>query len=286
MGEIGNIFERISEEYYNLTASEKKVADYVLSRQGKSQHLSISQLANESQVAEATVSRFCRRLGCKGYNAFRLAIANTTAGRQEPLNPLSGEVLDGDSFADVCSKLYAANVSAMAQTLNLAKEADYTAAADILERAEKVICMGQGGSMILAKEAAHLFSTIFGKFFAVSDAHTQMVYAVTATDKDAILFFSYSGATRDMMETLTEARKRGTKIILVTHFPNCPGAALADVVLQCGADESPLQLGSIGARIAQLFLTDLLFTELCRRRLNECRDSRTRIATAMEEKYL
>lgn len=284
--DLGSVFERISEEYYNLTAAEKKVADYIQVHQGKSQHLSISQLAEESQVAEATVSRFCRRLGYRGFNAFRLAIANTTAGRNNPMKLLAGEVLDGDSFVDMCSKLYTANANAMAQTLEFAKEEDYKKAADLLENAEKVMCMGQGGSMILAMEVAHLFSTIFGKFFAVADDHIQIIYAATATERDVILFFSYSGATKDMMETLSQAKERGAKIILVTHFPNCPGSALADVVLQCGADESPLQLGSVGARVAQLYLADILFSELCCRNMNACREVRTRIATALEEKHL
>jgi len=48
MDKYGNVFEKISEEYYNLTASEKKVADYLLSHQSKSQHLSISQLRGRS----------------------------------------------------------------------------------------------------------------------------------------------------------------------------------------------------------------------------------------------
>lgn len=284
--EFESVFEKISGEYYNLTAAEKKVADFVQSHQGRTQHLSISQLAEESQVAEATVSRFCRRLGYKGYNAFRLAVANTTAGRLQPMNPLSGEVLDDDSFTDVCSKIFSANTSAMAQTMNLARQEDYSAAADILEKAEKVLCMGQGGSMILAEEAAHLFSTIFGNYYAVAGAHTQMMYAVNASEKDALIFFSYSGATKDMMDTLSEAKKSGAKVILITHFPNSPGAALADVVLLCGADESPLQLGSVGARIAQLYLLDLLFSEVCRRKINEARERRTRLAQAMENKYL
>ena len=61
-----NVFERISAEYYNLTPAEKKAADYVLSHQRKTQDMSITELAAASGVAEATVSRFCRRLGCKG----------------------------------------------------------------------------------------------------------------------------------------------------------------------------------------------------------------------------
>ena len=57
-----NVFERISAEYYNLTPAEKKAADYVLSHQRKTQDMSITELAAASGVAEATVSRFCRRL--------------------------------------------------------------------------------------------------------------------------------------------------------------------------------------------------------------------------------
>ena len=37
----------------------------------------------------------------------------------------------------------------------------------------------------------------------------------------------------------------------------------ADLVLQCGSREGPLQAGSVEARIAQLFVMDLLFTEIC-----------------------
>lgn len=281
-----NVFEKIGEEYYNLTASEKKVADYVQTHRGKSQTLSISQLAEESQVAEATVSRFCRRLGYKGYNAFRLAIANSYAGGLQLLNPLSGEVLADDSFADMCSKLLGSSTNVMVQTMELAKEEDYSCAVDVLERAGKVLCMGQGGSMILAQETAHLFSTIFGNYFAVTDSHSQIMHIVNADEDDALIFFSYSGASRDMMDVLGEARRRGVRSILITHFPNSPGAALADVVLLCGADESPLQLGSVGTRIAQLYMVDILFSELCRRNLDRCRESRSRTSRILEVKHL
>lgn len=281
-----SVFTKINDEYYQLTASEKKTADYVMAHQREAQFMSISELAEASSVAEATVSRFSRRLGYKGFNAFKLALANSAARIRTDANPLSGEVLDDDSLTDVCRKLYAADVSAMTQTLELIKPDDIKAAADLLERAGKVLCMGQGGSMIIASEAAHLFSTASGKFFAVGDSHMQVIAATTMSADDVILFFSYSGATKDMIETLQLARARGAKAILITRFPKSPGAALADVVLQCGANESPLQLGSVAARIAQMYLMDVLFSELCRRDLDNIRQSRSRIAEALADKHL
>ena len=280
-----NAFEKISNAYYSLTAAEKKVADYVIIHQQESQYMSISELAEACGVAEATISRFARRLNYKGYNAFKLAVAHSTAGRSAG-NPLSGQVLAEDGVSDVCQKLFTANVDAMEQTLSLLRPEDVTAAGDLLERADKVLCMGQGGSMVMAQEAAHLFSTAFGKYFAVTDSHMQAIAATQLGPRDVILYFSYSGATRDMVENCLLARERGAKVILVTRFPKSPGAALASVVLQCGANENPLQMGSVAARIAMIFVLDVLFSEVCRRDLPACRARRRLVADALSEKHL
>ena len=280
-----NAFEKISNAYYSLTAAEKKVADYVIIHQQESQYMSISELAEACGVAEATISRFARRLNYKGYNAFKLAVAHSTAGRSAG-NPLSGQVLAEDGVSDVCQKLFAANVDAMEQTLSLLRPEDVTAAGDLLERADKVLCMGQGGSMVMAQEAAHLFSTAFGKYFAVTDSHMQAIAATQLGPRDVILYFSYSGATRDMVENCLLARERGAKVILVTRFPKSPGAALASVVLQCGANENPLQMGSVAARTAMIFVLAVLFSEVCRRDLPACRARRRQVADALSEKHL
>ena len=42
---FGNVFEKINSEYYQLTSAEKKVADYVVIHQQKTQFMSISELA-------------------------------------------------------------------------------------------------------------------------------------------------------------------------------------------------------------------------------------------------
>ena len=280
------VFETISRAYYDLTAAEKKTADYVMKHHDETQYMSIAELADASGVAEATVSRFCRRLGYKGYNAFKLAIANAAAVGRHGGDQLSGQILEDDSLEDMSRKLYSADLAAMAQTLECLDAERIAVAVDSLEKAGKVLCMGQGGSMVMAAEAAHLFSTVSGKFFPVSDSHSQVIAAANMDENDALLFFSYSGATREMSETLNVARSRGARVILITRFPRSPGAALADVVLCCGSNESPLQLSSVPAKIAQLFLMDVLFSAFCRRDMERCRASRARVAEALAEKHL
>ena len=280
-----SIFVRIGSEYYTFTAAEKKLADFILASQDTASRMSISELAAACNVADATVSRFCRRLGYRGYQEFKFAISSASLTRMSD-NPLSGEISGQDSLETISKKLLAANSLAMTQTLEVLSMDAIQKAAVMLRSASSVLCMGQGGSMLIASEAAHLFSTVSCKFRPVSDAHMQAMAAALMQDSDVILFFSYSGATKDLMDVLRIAKQRRTRIVLVTRFPGSPGAALADCVLQCGSTENPLQLGSVAARIAQLYLIDVVFSEMCRRDLESCGHRREMIADALSEKHL
>ena len=286
MAEYRNIFEIISAEYYVFTPSEKKIADFILANQDGLAYLSIGQLAAGAAVAEATVSRFCRRLGFRNFVEFKLTAANTALRFKPANNPLSGQIERADTVEDICRKLYSAEVDALAQTMEVLDAAEVVRAADLLEDARRVLFMGQGGSMLLAQEAAHLFSTVGNHFIPVIDSHMQAIAAAMMEQGDVILFFSYSGSTRAMMETLKLAKERGGRVILVTRFPKSPGAELSDIVLQCGANENPLQSGSIAARIAQMYLVDVLFSEYSRRDLRRTRENRARIAEALAKKHL
>lgn len=282
---LGNVFEKINTEYYELTSAEKKVADYAVIHQQRTQFMSISELAEEAGVAEATISRFCRRLGYKGYSAFKLAIATATAGRGEQ-SPREDQVLSADSVQEMARKVYDADLAAMTQTLELVQPETIRKAADLLVSANRVLCMGQGGSMILAQECAHLFSTVQPNFVPVMDSHLQAMVAAQLTPGDAVIYFSYSGSTKELLKNLRIIRERKARVLLITRFPKSPGASFADVVLQCGSREGPLQGGSVAARIAQLYLLDVLFGEVCRRDPEGCLRRQEMVAEVLSDKHI
>ena len=266
-----NIFETISSQYFQLTNSEKKVADYVLRHRIDVQYMSISELAEECTVADATISRFCRRLGLTGYNAFKLELAKASMTRDS--HRADAAILQESSgFHAMC--------------IQLLDPRQVSRAVDLLRRSRRVVCMGQGSSMVLSEEAWTLFSTVSPKFLFVPDSHLQMNTLALMDPDELVLFFSYSGSTRDFQDLLEVARQRQVKVVLVSRFPKSPGGQLADVVLQCGADEGPLQAGSVNARMAQLFVLDVLFQEFCMRAPEETEQSREQIAEAVARKHL
>ena len=148
------------------------------------------------------------------------------------------------------------------------------------------MCIGSGGSMIMASAFANMFAMADPKFYAVADSHSQMSAAATMGQKDIIVLFSYSGSTTGGVQVLELAKSRGIATVLITRYPKSPAAKLADVVLRCGSNEGPFQFGSVPAKIAQLVVMDVLFQEYCHRNRERCEDNIQRIAAALSDKHL
>lgn len=278
-----DIFDQIQTAYFQLTAAERRVADYVLAAGDRVQFMSITQLAAECGSAEATVSRFCRGLGLKGFNAFKIAIAKSSAAAGKAPAFQETSIASQDGRRASVKRLAE---EAISQTLEYSTQDMVMDAVKMLEKARRVSCFGSGGSMIMAEEFAHLFSTVSHKFTAISDSHRQMSAVATMDERDVIVLFSYSGATTVGLQLLEAARNRGVKSILVTRFNESPAAKLVDVVLSCGSNEGPFQLGSIPAKIAQLIVTDLVFQEYCHRNREECVKNIQQIASALSAYHL
>ena len=277
-----DILERIRASYYQLTAAERKVADYVLTQHSQVQFMSITQLADECGTAETTVTRFCRSLKLKGFNAFKIELARHSvlgvSSRREPVSTdtLAGRVQESGRLA----------IDAVHQTTELMDLNQIGRAVELIEQAPAVLCLGSGGSMIMACECAHLFSTVTGKFTAVSDAHMQISAVATMDPKGVIILFSYSGATTGGIQILELARQRDIRTILVTRFQKSPAAKLSEVVLCCGSNESPFQFGSVPAKAAQLVVIDVFFQEYCLRNQESCNERVQYIASALSALHI
>ena len=250
-----NFWELLQQRQGQLTRSGHAVADYLLQHADEAQYLSISSLARECNVAEATVFRYCRALGFDGYHEMRIALAQANAtgtmSSQRELQPgASTETL----FEHASARLF----TAINGTQNALSAEAVDEAARMLREAKQVFCFGQGGSMLLANDICARFASLSTKFRTSGDSHLQLLTASLMNEADVVLFVSYSGATRDMMETLRTAKAAGAKIILLTHYEDSPGASLADVVLRCGAQESPLDSGSIPIKVAVLYVGEVL----------------------------
>ena len=131
-----NILVSMTEKYSSFTKLGKQLADYCFSHTREVEYLSITSLAEQSGVSEATITRFCRQLGLRGYNEFKLALAKTDHLTDMGDNPDSPNGLTSeDSLESIFQKLHTAQTVALTESLNALDASAIDQAAEILSAA-------------------------------------------------------------------------------------------------------------------------------------------------------
>ena len=68
-----------------------------------------------------------------------------------------------------------------------------------------------------------------------------------------------------MIDIASSVKNTGAKSICITRFMKSPLTSYSDLTLLCGANEGPLQGGSLSAKISQLYLLDVVYMEYFKR---------------------
>lgn len=265
------VLEQINSQYYELTVSERKIADFVLQNVDKVQFMSITELATACAVSDATVSRFCRSLRQDSFNTFKMRLAHDIV---YPESFSHNNMSAHRGFAKRISRLVQ---NAMSETLGFIDESELKEAVKLLEKADRVLCVGLGGSNVMAGYIVQRFSMICGKFRDISESHAQYYEMAAMSEKDVMVLISYSGATKEIVDLMAQASDRGIKMILLTHFPQSPASKYADLVLRTGTYEDSLEYCGVPAYVTVMVVGDMLFKIYYDRNKTQCAAHRERI---------
>ncbi|WP_223491344.1 MurR/RpiR family transcriptional regulator [Sutcliffiella horikoshii] len=271
----------INSYYPSLTKSEQKVASVVLKQMEKVLYYSVTDLADVSEVGETTVLRFCRKIGLKGYQEFKLAIAKDLSSiNHEKEHNKSDENKPASLVASIANN----TKNAIDETMNKLNQETLDGVIELLLKAKSIQFFGVGTSGLTALDAKNRFLRFGFRSDAVIDPHLQSMTAATLGEEDVVIGLSVSGSTKDTIDSLKIAKENGAKIIAITYYARSPITKLADMVMLSGGKESPLEGGSLAAKIAQLFVIDLLCTGLAVKQKEYSLSMKEKTARAVIEK--
>ena len=176
------------------------------------------------------------------------------------------------------------HISALRETRTLLSADAVEKTVEMIEAAKQIYFFGIGDSLLTAQEARNKFLRIMNKVCCIEDPHMQAMSASMASPDDLIFIISYSGSTKDNVYVAEIARQAGAKIVGITRFLKSPLTNYTDVLLTCGANEGPLEGGSMSVKMSQLYIIDVLFREYYRRNLAVSRENNKKTSKAVVEK--
>jgi len=250
---------KLKEILDDLNPSEMKVAKYILNYPEEIVGMPIGELAERSNVSKAAVVRLSKTLGFSGYRDFAIDIARDMAVQQNDACEYT-DIQPGDKLETIVKNVCLNNRKAIDDSLQILNYDEVKKAVDALHKARQIAFFGVGASGIVALDAAQKFLRI-GKFCqSFTDPHLQVTNAANLKKGDAAVAISYSGETRDILESVKVARQSGAVIIAVTRFGKSSLSEAADIRLFLSSPEISMRSGAMASRIAQLTMIDIIFS--------------------------
>lgn len=263
-----DLIGEIKSSFASFHASEAAIAEVLLHDPESVAQLNISQLASLSGTSVASVVRFSKAMGFKGYPEFRMALVSDIS-RIESLgiqpSGLDGGITVDDSPADVIRKIAEADALAIQTTAARLDVRTFTAVVDVLEKAKMIGLFGVASGGFVAMDLQLKLNRQGKSAVAWGDAHTALTSISILQESDVLIAISHSGTTLDVVDVMSEFKKRGVTVILITNSLRSPAANAADLTLTTSARETTFRSGATASRIAQLTVVDCLCVALAQR---------------------
>ena len=249
MSTNGSCLLRIRSSLQSKSGAAARIGQVVLKSPLRVRNLSIEALAQTCRSSPATVYRFCRALGYEGYREFQLDLAASIADA----NVVTLEdFVEGASPRSILHGVFEYNRQGLTDTEKMLSEAEMTQVARHIYRSRKVILLGLGSSALVARRGEEVLMSLGLTAIAITDPYTQIFATENVGPKDVAIGISHTGNTRQIVEAIQAARRRGARTVAITNYPRSALAETSDFRLLTAFREHRINAAVSSSIIPQL----------------------------------
>ena len=257
-GSAEDLLSRIVRLRPKMSPAERRVADLVLSEMDFAVHTHTTDIASRAGVSAATVTRFCRSVGCRGLRELKLDLARILAVGDRYLHPRVALTPTSEAVAEIVSRIHRSLDTLVEQ---IDDEALKRAALAIAGAKRVMIFGGGGGSSMVAMETENRLFRLGLSATHCNDAQLQLMMAATLTVDDVLIALSITGRYEPIIQATGVAAQYGAHTIAVTA-PGSPLSRVASDVVLFLVEEPENILSPTPARYVLLALLDILAYEV------------------------
>lgn len=249
---LGSVLDNIRQNYNEMFSAEKKVADYILIDPENTVRINVSELAELSGASDATVIRFCKHLGYKGFYQMKLKLAHDLgrdqlfSGNIQPRDPDNGD----DVFKEMATNL-------MYMKENLDHDVLMKCAEFILN-CETVHLVAAGNTIPSTVDFAFRLCRVGIKASSSYMAEQHLNNINLGSNKDIVIGISHSGSSKYVIQAFELAKKRDMKTIAITDLLRSPLESNADHTISTGIEYSSVYIYGAASHIYISAILDAL----------------------------
>lgn len=269
-----DIISCITDRFVELTATEKRIAQFILDDVQAATTLPIAEMARLTQTSQASITRFARAIGCKDVRELKVKLAQSLAVGQR-------FILDVPDLEGV-QGIYETIINVLEINRRALNPESLKNAVEWLSGARQILAIGMGGgSTICAQEVQFRLFRLGLPVVSQSDGLLVRMMCSSVASNDVVLALSLGGYTQEVVESAAIARQYGAKVIAITSA-DTPLANQADAVLPLIVRENDYIFKPSTSRYAMLAMVDVLATELAMVNKTQAKNRLRRIKLALD----
>lgn len=143
-----DILSKISERYSSLRDAEKKVANYIADDLSSAANASITEMAQQANVSEATITRFAKAVECRNVRDLKIKLAQSLAVGQRFID----EPIDQTGMQGV----YESIKHTMDMNRKVINEEDIRQCAEWIHGARQTLAIGMGAVLLWSHKSSNI----------------------------------------------------------------------------------------------------------------------------------
>ena len=248
----------ICASYEQFFDAEKKIADFIMEHKKEVVDMTVAELARASSTSDATVSRFCRRLGFKGFQSLKMDLAKEVLEEERDSLQVSNEI-HRENLPQSLQNILANKMAEMTGTMGMMDADNLETILRILENARIIQFAAVGNTIPVAMDGAFKFNQLGLCAMSGSIWEGQIAQTYNLGPRDAVVIISNSGTSKRLLTLARGARDNGARIIVITNKDSSPLAQISDFKIITATREKLLTGEFWFSRIPAMLVIETLY---------------------------
>lgn len=242
---------------------EKGIANYILDHKDNIIDLKITDLAEITFTSPSTISRFCKKIGEKSFNDFRIHFASSVIGKYKHKLTIIRPFLNEDQpqkVIDQLGNLYEETIEITKSFLDIET---VNKIQEILSKKQVIDVYGVGTSYITALNFEQKMMSTHYYVNLRHIPHDQSKQAVFSNKETVSIVISYSGEEPEIKTIVNHIKRGNGTIIAVTSINDSYLRKNANYCLTlCSKENIFSKIGAYSSKVSADYIMDILFSLL------------------------
>lgn len=253
-----NVIDEIYSSYDHFFDSEKKIAKYIMHHTSEVVNMTVGDLSQASGASEASVSRFCKRIGLKGFHHLKISLAQELVEIPSCNTTISNRI----SITDVNNSLdsiLANKVEELTQTITMMKSNKLDEILDCILKSRHIYFVAVGNTVPVALDGCFKFNQIGIPSSTSSILETELGMILNVSKEDMVIAISNSGESSGVLTAIKEAHNQKATTLSITNSDKSSIALESDYHITTATREKVYLEGYCFSRVSATAVIEILY---------------------------